>query len=173
MTTATETAVTTQVHSIYIKATPQAIWDAITKPEWSERYNYASRVDYDLKPGGRFQATPSDRMRANAAETGFPVPDILVDGEVLEADPPRKLVQTFRMLMDPEMEAEGFTRLTWEITPIDDTVTKLTVVHELDGAPKLAVVVGGEREVEGAGGGWIEVLSGLKTVLETGESLRL
>ena len=52
MTTATETAVTTQVHSIYIKATPQAIWDAITKPEWSERYNYASRVDYDLKPGG-------------------------------------------------------------------------------------------------------------------------
>jgi uncharacterized protein YndB with AHSA1/START domain len=173
MTTATETAVTTQVYSIYIKATPQAIWDAITKPEWSERYNYASRVDYDLKPGGRFQATPSDLMRQRAKENGFPVPDVLVDGEVLEADPPSKLVQTWRMLMDPEMQAEGFTRVTWEITPIDEAVTKLTVVHELEGAPKLAVMVGGGREVEGAGGGWNEVLSGLKTVLETGESLRL
>ena len=52
MTTKTETLVTTQVYRVYIKASPQAIWDAITKPEWSERYGYGSRVEYDLRPGG-------------------------------------------------------------------------------------------------------------------------
>jgi uncharacterized protein YndB with AHSA1/START domain len=158
---------------VYIKATPEAIWDAITKPEWSERYNYNARVDYDLRPGGRYQATPGDAMRAGSAEMGYDLPEVIVDGEVIESDPPRKLVQTWRMLMDPDMAAEGFTHLTWEITPIDDTVTKLTVVHDLQGAPQLAVMVGGGREPEGAGGGWNEVLSGLKTLLETGEQLRL
>jgi len=172
MTTATETAITTQVYRVYIKASPEAIWEAITQPEWTERYNYASRVEYDLRPGGAFRATPSDVM-LQAASAEFPIPDVLVDGEVIESDPPRKLVQTWRMLMDPDMQAEGFTHLTWEIEPIDDNVTKLTVVHELEGAPTLAFMVAGGREAEGAGGGWNEVLSGLKTVLETGESLRL
>jgi uncharacterized protein YndB with AHSA1/START domain len=173
MSTTSDTAVTTQVYSVYIKATPRRVWDAITQPEWTEKYNYASRADYDLKPGGRFQATPGAAMLAGAAEAGFDVPDVLVEGEVIEVDPPHKLVQTWHFLMDPEMKEEGVTRLTWELTAIDDQVTKLTVVHDLEGAPKLAVMVGGGRESEGAGGGWLEVLSGLKTVLETGEQLRL
>ena len=87
------------------------------------------------------------------------MPDVIVDGEVLESDPPRKLVQTWRMLMDPAMQAEGFTRLTYEIEAIDGGVTKLTVTHELEGAPTLAAMVAGESEAEGAGGGWAWVLS--------------
>ena len=99
------------------------------------------------------------------------MPDVVVDGEVIEADPPRRLVQTWRMLMDPSMEAEGFTRLTYEIEPIEGGVTKLTVIHELEDAPRLAALVAGEHEAEGAGGGWAWVLSDLKSLLETGAEL--
>jgi uncharacterized protein YndB with AHSA1/START domain len=99
------------------------------------------------------------------------IPDVLVDGEVIEADPPRKLVQTWRMLMDPELAAEGFTRLTHEIEQIAGGATKLTIIHELERAPKLAVIVGGGAESQGAGGGWAWVLSDLKSLLETGSIL--
>ena len=168
MTTTTQTALTTQVFRVYIKATPQAIWDAITKPEWSERYGYGGRVEYDLRPGGAYRALASEAMKKAGAEMGFPTPDVIVDGEVIEADPPRRLVQTWRMLMDEAMAAEGFTRLTYEIAEGKGGVTKLTVTHELEGAPKLAAVTGGGMEDTGAGGGWSWVLSDLKTLLETG-----
>jgi uncharacterized protein YndB with AHSA1/START domain len=98
-------------------------------------------------------------------------PEIGIDGEVVEADPPRKLVQTWRMLMDPEVAAEGFTRLTWEIEESKDGVSKLTVTHDLQGAPKLSFLVSGGMEEMGAGGGWSWVLSDLKTLLETGSGL--
>ena len=104
---------------------------------------------------------------------GRPVPDVAVDGEVVEAVPPRKLVQTFRMLMaDEATKAEGFTRLTWQIEEMTPGVSKLTVTHELEGAPRLAALMRGDQEPEGAGGGWAEVLSDLKTLLETGHGLR-
>ncbi|HZO26917.1 MAG TPA: SRPBCC family protein [Chloroflexota bacterium] len=160
------TTVTTQVYRVYIKATPQAVWDAITKPEWTERYGYGGVVSYELRPGGKFITTPGAAMRAYPG-----IPDVIIDGEVIEAAPPHKLVQTWRMLMDPEMAAEGFTRLTHEIEQIAGGATKLSVIHELEGAPKLAVVVGGGMESEGAGGGWAWVLSDLKSLLETGSIL--
>jgi hypothetical protein len=75
------------------------------------------------------------------------------------------------MLMDPATAAEGFTRLTYEIEPARGGVTKLTVTHDVTGAPKLAGLLAGESESVGAGGGWNEVLSGLKTLLETGAQL--
>ena len=157
---------TIQIYRVYIKATPQAIWAAITKPEWTEQYGYAPLVDYDMRARGQFRAYPNQGMKQ------FPgVPPVILDGEVIEADPPHKLVQTWRMLMDPGLAAEGFTRLTYEIVPVKGGVTRLTVTHELGGAPKLAALLSGERESEGAGGGWSEVLSGLKTLLETGHSL--
>jgi uncharacterized protein YndB with AHSA1/START domain len=165
-------ATTTQIYRVYIKATPEAIWDAITEPEWSQRYGYGGRVDVDLRPGGSFRVIASAEMKKAGAEMGFPTPDVVVDGEVVESDPPRRLVQTWRMLMDPQVAAEGFTRLTFEIQEVQPGVSKLTVIHDLEGAPKLAVLVAGGREHEGAGGGWAEVLSGLKTLLETGEGLR-
>ncbi|PYQ07553.1 MAG: transcriptional regulator [Acidobacteria bacterium] len=165
MATATETKVTTQVYRVYIRATPQAIWDAITKPEWTERYGYGARAEYDLRPGGAHRGLASEAMRCQGA------PEVAVDGEVIEADPPRKLVVTWRMAMDPQLAAEGFTRLTYEIEEGKGGVTKLTVIHDLEGAPKLAALVGGEMEPMGAGGGWSWVLSDLKTLLETGHRL--
>ena len=170
MSTMTETK-TTQVYRVYIKATPQAIWDAITKPEWTERYGFGGRVEYELHPGGSYRVPTTEAMKKAGARMGFSTPDVMVDGEVIEADPPRRLVQTWRMLMDQETVAEGFTRLTYEIEESPGGVTKLTVVHDLEGAPKLALVVAGGWEAEGAGGGWSWVLSDLKTLLETGESI--
>ena len=164
MTTKTEPTTTTQVHRVYIKATPEAIWDAITKPEWSQKYGYGGSVEFDLRPGGAYRTHASEEFLAAGA------PEVVVDGEVIEADPPRKLVQTWRMLMDPDLQAEGFTRLTYEIEP-GEYGTKLTVIHELEGAPRLAALVDGKLESEGAGGGWAWVLSDLKSLLETGERL--
>jgi uncharacterized protein YndB with AHSA1/START domain len=174
MTTTTQTAVTTQVYRVYIKATPQAIWDAITKPDWNERYGYGGRGEYDLRPAGSYRGLTSEQMKKDGAAMGFEVPDVGVDGEVIEVDPPRKLVLSWRMLMDPQMAAEGFTRLTYEIEEGKGGATRLTVIHELDGAPKLAILLSGgmEDEGEGAGGGWSWVLSDLKTLLETGQSFQ-
>ncbi len=156
---------TTQVYRVYIKATPQAIWDAITNPDWTERYGYGGRGEFDLRPGGAYTGYSSEGMRSSGA------PDVAVDGEVLEVDPPHKLVQTFRMVMDPAMAAQGFTRVTYDIEERKNGVTRLTLTHELEGAPTLAVLMSGGMDDQGAGGGWNWVLSSLKTLLETGESL--
>ena len=166
MTTMTETSVTTQVYRVYIKATPEAIWDAITDPDWTEKYGYGGRAEFDLRPGGAYKGFTSEAMRSMGA------PDLGVDGEVIEADRPRKLVQTWRMVMDPEMAEQGFTRLTWEIEEGKGGVTKLTVIHDLEGAPKLATLMSGAMEDQGAGGGWSWVLSDLKTLLESGKPFR-
>ena len=163
MTTMTDT---TQVYRVYIKTTPDAVWDAITKPEWTERYGYGGVADYDLRPGGHARA------RAGAAMREYPgVPDVIVDGEFVEVDPPNKLVQTWRMLMDETMKDEGFTRLTYEIADTGDGVTRLTITHELENAPTLAAMVAGKSEAEGAGGGWAWVLSDLKSLLESGSPM--
>jgi uncharacterized protein YndB with AHSA1/START domain len=156
---------TVQVHRVYIRATPQAIWDAIVKPEWTEKYGYAARAEFDLRPGGSYRALANEAMRAGGS------PEVAVDGEVIESDPPRKLVQTWRMVMDPTLAAEGFTTLTYEIEPRQGGVTTLTVTHDLTGAPNLAALVSGAQESGGAGGGWNYTLSSLKTLLETGEPL--
>jgi uncharacterized protein YndB with AHSA1/START domain len=157
---------TTQVYRIYIHATPQAIWDAITKPEWSARYGYATPVEYELKAGGEFRAYANAGMKAFEG-----IPDVVTDGVVIECDPPRRLVQTWRMRMTPELEREGFTRLTYEIEPGRGGVTRLTVTHDLPNAPIIARSLAGEADSEGAGGGWSEILSGIKTLLETGRAL--
>jgi uncharacterized protein YndB with AHSA1/START domain len=163
MTTATEKAVTTQVYRVFIKATPQAIWNAITEPEWAEKYGYGCRQEYDLRPGGAFRSFASEPMKAHGA------PDVIIVGEVLEADPPRRLVQTWHAVWDPQSAAESITRLTWEIAEQPGGVCRLTVTHDVTGAPLTAAMVAGE--VPNAGGGWSYVLSDLKTLLETGKAL--
>lgn len=167
--TATKQA-TTQVYRVYIKATPQAVWDAITKPEWTSRYGYGAPVEFDLRPGGAFRGFASEEMKRAGEEMGFTTPDVIGDGEVVEADPPRKLVQTWRLCMDPEIKDEGFSRLTYEIEESQGGA-RLTVTHDVEGMPKLALLIGGLREAEGAGGGWAWVLSDLKTLLETGSRM--
>jgi uncharacterized protein YndB with AHSA1/START domain len=163
MTTMTRTGTSTYVYRIYIKASPEAIWEAITNPEWARRYGYRGGMEYELRAGGEFRALASQEMKEHGA------PDVIIDGAVLEVDPPRRLVQTWRVLVDPQLTAEGFTRLTWEIDKDDAGFCRLTVTHELDGAPGTAAMVTGESPT--AGGGWSFVLSDLKTLLETGQTL--
>ena len=98
------------------------------------------------------------------------IPHVVVDGEVVEADPPKKLVQTYRFLFSDEMKAEGFTRVTWEIEPAAATFTRLVVTHELSGAPIMAAMVASKFSEMGTGG-WSWILSDMKSVIETGATL--
>jgi uncharacterized protein YndB with AHSA1/START domain len=164
MTTMEQTAVTTQVYRVYIKATPQAIWDAITKPEWTQRYGYGGRAEYELKPGGKYRVVAPPEMQAMG------MPETLLDGEVIEADPPRKLVQTWHALWDEGVAAERPTRVTWDIEEDDGGVTRVTVTHDVEGAPIHAAQVVSEARLHQGGGGWNLILSDLKTLLETGSS---
>jgi uncharacterized protein YndB with AHSA1/START domain len=166
MTNATRTPPAVQVYRVYIKATPEAIWDAIIKPEWTERYGYGGRAEYDLRPGGAYRGLASPEMIAQGS------PDVAADGEVIEVDPPRRLVQTWRLVMDPTTAAEGHTRLTYEIGEGGGGVTTLTVTHDATGAPVTANLLAGGMEDQGAGGGWSWILSDLKTLLETGKAFR-
>jgi uncharacterized protein YndB with AHSA1/START domain len=154
-----------QVYRVYIRTTPQQVWDAITSEEWGSRYGYGGCNHYDLRPGGTYTAETSEEMRAMGA------PDLAIDGEVLECDPPHRLVTTWRMLMDDAMKAEGFTRLSYDIEESTPGLVRLTVTHELENAPQLQQLMSGQWEANGAGGGWSWVLSDLKSVLETGERL--
>ena len=163
MSTQSETAVTTQMFRVYIKATPEAIWDAITKPEWTQRFGYRGIVEFDaLEPGGKY------RILAPADMQQMGLPEIMIDGEVVEADQPRRLVQTWHPLWGDDIARET-TRLTYDIEEDDNGVTRLTVTHEVEGAPITASMIGltDARRYEG-GGGWPMILSDLKTLLETG-----
>jgi uncharacterized protein YndB with AHSA1/START domain len=99
--------------------------------------------------------------------TAHGAPEVIIEGEVIESDPPRKLVQTWHAMFAPDMAAEPVTRLTWDIEEGPGGITRLTVTHELDGAPKTAAQVGGA--IPEAGGGWSFIISDLKTLLETGK----
>lgn len=154
----------TQIYEIYIKATPQAIWDAITQPEWTTRYGYQGPAEYDLRPGGSYQGNASQAMVAMGIQ------GTLVDGEVVEVNPPHKLVQTYRMLFTDAQREEGFTRVIWEIEATQSGFSRLTVTHELAGKPIMAAMVGSKFSESGTGG-WSWILSDLKSVLETGKAM--
>lgn len=162
--TKTNQAAPTQIYEIYIKATPQAIWDAITTPEWTARYGYQGPAEYDLRPGGAYKANPSAGMIAMGLQ------GTLVDGEVIEVDPPNKLVQTYRFLFTDQHREEGFSRVTWEISATQSGFSRLTVTHELEGKPIMASMVGSKFSESGMGG-WSWILSDLKSLLETGQTL--
>jgi uncharacterized protein YndB with AHSA1/START domain len=163
MTSTTETGTATHVFQVWIKATPEAIWDAITKTEFTERYGYRAISSYDLRPGGAYLAKASPEMQAMG------MTEDVVDGEVIEVDPPRRLVQTYRFLWDDDVKAEGPTRVTFDIGPTEAGGTKLTVTHELENAPITETQILGTQP--GAGGGWSYVLSDIKSLLETGNPM--
>jgi len=157
-------SVTTQIHQIYIRATPEAIWSAITAPEWTSQYGYRARAIYDLKPGGAYQSQSSAQMRAMG------LPEVIIDGEVVEVNPPLRLVHTLRFLFSEQNKAEGFTRITWEIEPTGAGFCRVTVTHELEGAPLMAAATDSKFNGRG-GGGWSWIISDLKSLLETGKAL--
>jgi uncharacterized protein YndB with AHSA1/START domain len=143
-----EEAVMEKVFEIYIKTTPERLWEAITNPELRSKYNFGSRVNSDWTPGSRYEMTHPD------------APGALGEGENLEVDPPRRLVQSMVALWSEDVKSEGTSRVTWEIEPVADSC-RLTVTHD-----QLR-----EDANEELYGGWPMILSGLKTLLETGEQL--
>jgi uncharacterized protein YndB with AHSA1/START domain len=136
------------VLKIYIKTTPERLWEAITSPEIRKKYNFGAAITSDWTPGSRFQM--------GHPEAGL----MLGEGENLEVDPPRRLVQSMTALWSDEVRSEGETRVTWEIEPVGDSC-RLTVIHD-----QLR-----EDANDQLYGGWPMILSGLKTWLETGELL--
>jgi uncharacterized protein YndB with AHSA1/START domain len=141
-----------KVYEIYIKTTPERLWQAITDPDLRSKYSFGVAVHSEWTAGSRHQARTTDM-------TASPGLDIS-DGENLEVDPPRRLVQTFRALWSDQVKAEGYSRVTWEIEPVGDSC-RLTVTHD-------QLPAGASAELYG---GWPMILSGLKTLLETGQTL--
>jgi uncharacterized protein YndB with AHSA1/START domain len=137
-----------KVFEIYIKTTPERLWEAITNPEQRARYNFGVGVESDWTNGSVYRST---HERADGP---------LAEGENLEVDPPRRLVQSFTALWSDDVKAEGTSRVTWEIQQIEDSC-RLTVTHD-------QLREGANDELFG---GWPMILSGLKTYLETGEAL--
>lgn len=143
---------TAQTYHVFIKADPQAIWDGITRPEHSARYLFGALVETTAEVGSPFLYHSPDRS------------ELWGDDTVLDATPPRRLVVTYHGLYNDDLAAEPPSRVTWHIEPGEDGVSLLTVHHDqLEHAPKTAARV--------AGTGWMRVLSGLKTVLETGHGM--
>jgi uncharacterized protein YndB with AHSA1/START domain len=138
---------TVAVFEIFIKTTPERLWEAITDPKQRAKYSFGVEIHSDWTPGSEYKA-------------GVPGVVDIAAGENLEVERPRRLVQTFNALWSDEVKAQGPSRVTWEIEQVDDSC-RLTVVHDQlpeDANPELY-------------GGWPMILSGLKTLLETGEPL--
>ena len=137
-----------KVYEIYIRTTPERLWEAITDADIRSKYNFGASIRSDWTPGSRF-------------EMGSPkAPGLLGEGENLEVDPPRRLVQSMVALWSEDVKREGASRVTWEIEPVGDSC-RLTVTHD-----ELRDEANAELY-----GGWPMILSGLKTWLETGERL--
>ncbi len=135
-----------KVFEIYIKTTPERLWEAITDPDIRSKYTFGARVESDWTPGSSYKGDGGGTL--------------IFGGENLEVDPPRRLVQSFNALWGDDVKSEGTSRVTWEIEPVEDSC-RLVVTHD--------------QLREGANdqlyGGWPMILSGLKTWLETGELL--
>lgn len=158
----------TQMFRVFIKATPEAIWEAITSPDWNARYGYKSVSEYELHAGGSYKSFATAEMRT------FGMPEVVIDGHVVEADPPKKLVHTFHAYFSEEMTAEPGIIVTYTIEPEDNGgLTRLTVVTDMNNSPMTqAIVSGGDAKLTDGGGGYPFILSDLKSLLETGKSLQ-
>jgi uncharacterized protein YndB with AHSA1/START domain len=137
-----------KVFEIYIKTTPERLWEAITDPELRAKYSFGVETSSDWTPGSSYRSS----VPGAGVEIG--------EGENLEVDPPHRLVQSFNALWSEDVKREGTSRITWEIEQVEDSC-RLTVTHD-----QLRPEANGELY-----GGWPMILSGLKTLLETGELL--
>ena len=136
-----------QVFEIYIRTTPERLWEAITDREIRSKYNFGAKVSSDWVPGSRYEMSSPGGL--------------LGEGQIIEADPPRRLVHTMTALWSDEVKSEGVSRVTWEIEPIGEDSCRLLLTHD-------QLREGANNELYG---GWPMILSGLKTWLETGELL--
>jgi uncharacterized protein YndB with AHSA1/START domain/DNA-binding transcriptional ArsR family regulator len=137
----------TAVFEVFIKTSPERLWEAITDPEQRRKYSFGVETHSDWTPGSEYRSDSPGGIEIAA-------------GKNVEVDPPRLLVQTFDALWSDEVKAQGTTRVTWEIEPVGSSC-RLTVIHD-------QLPAGANAELYG---GWPMILSGLKTLLETGELL--
>jgi uncharacterized protein YndB with AHSA1/START domain len=137
-----------RVYEIYIKTTPEQLWEAITDPSLRRRYTFGMGVESEWTPGSSYAGVTPGRDEP------------IIEGENLEVDPPRRLVQSFNALWSDDVKAVGTSRVTWEIEPVGDSC-RLTLVHD-------EMREGANEQLYG---GWPMILSGLKTWIETGELL--
>jgi uncharacterized protein YndB with AHSA1/START domain/DNA-binding transcriptional ArsR family regulator len=135
-----------KIFEIYIKTTPERLWKAITDTEMRRKYTFGATVTSDWTPSSRYEGVGG----------GAPI----FEGENLQIDPPRRLVQSFRALWGADVKSEGTSRVTWEIEPIGDSCLLRVTHDELREDANSQIY-----------GGWPMILSGLKTLLETGETL--
>jgi uncharacterized protein YndB with AHSA1/START domain len=137
------------VYVTYIRTTQQKLWDALTKPEFQKQYWYGMHQESDWKPGASWAMKFSDGRTADA-------------GEVLEIDPPKRLVLKWRNEFRPELKDEGWSRCVYDVEP-DGDIVRLTITHTIDKE--------GAKFIEAVAGGWPRILSSLKSMLETGQPM--
>jgi uncharacterized protein YndB with AHSA1/START domain len=134
------------VYVTYIRSTPEKVWQALTDPATMKKYWFGAFAETDWKPGSPWTLKFDDGRVADA-------------GEILESEPPKRLVIRWRNEWKPEIKAEGWSRCTMTIEPYQG-VAQLTIRHELEGE--------GTKFIEAVSGGWPRILSNLKSLLETG-----
>ena len=140
----------TFVYVTFIRTTRERLWSALTTPEFMREYWFGMHCESDWKSGSPWKLVFTDGRVADA-------------GEIVEADPPQRLVIKWRNEWDPEMKAEGYSRCTFEIAPVPDAnpaAVKLTIAHTMD-RPE-------SKFIEKVSGGWPRIISNLKSLLETG-----
>ena len=137
------------IYVTYIRTTPQKLWAALTQPEFQKQYWFGMPQESDWKPGASWKMLFEDGRVADA-------------GEVLEIDPPRRLVLKWRNEFKPELKAEGYSRCVYELEPDGDTM-KLTITHSIE--------KDGAKFIEAVSGGWPKIMASLKSLLETGTPL--
>ena len=137
------------VYVSYIRTTPEKLWEALTKPDFTRQFWCETWQDCEWKPGASWKLMAPDGRVADS-------------GQILEIEPPRRLVLSWRHQLFPEIREEGDSRLTYELEKRGDAV-KLTVIHEMDRP--------GSKLIESTSSGWPPILSSLKSLLETGEAL--
>jgi uncharacterized protein YndB with AHSA1/START domain len=137
------------VYVTYIRTTPEKLWRALIDPEFTRQYWVGTWQDCEWKPGSSWKIMIPDGRVADS-------------GEVLEIEPGRRVVFSWRNEFIPEMQADGYSRVTYELEPAGDSV-KLTVIQEIDKPDS--------KLIAGTSNGWPKILSSLKSLLETGEPL--
>ena len=131
---------------VVVQATPEQVWDALTNPEKTRHYYYGTDILSDWRPGSRWTSESGD--------------ELYLEGELIEVDPPRRVVQTFHVAIEEPAASDAPSRVTWEVTPVDATTTRVRMIHEGMGEATRAYVEGG----------WEQILSGLKRVVESAEN---